>query len=164
MSDDNNQVKFVVKNGKMTISEYQAKKHGEKPNPVLSKSLQKEMCRAAVYNANQSARKSSLPHTLTLEQWEHALDYFHGLCAVCHKDASNIFKVKISIDHWIPLSYKGNDNPGSVVSNIIPLCCNQQGCNGSKSSKMPNDWLQRKFGKRRAKIIAARIQDYFDSL
>ena len=147
MSDENNQVKNL----------------GEKPNPVLSKSLQKEMCRAAVYNANQSARKSSLPHTLTLEQWEHALDYFHGLCAVCRKDASNIFKVKISIDHWIPLSYKGSDNPGSVMSNIIPLCCNQQGCNGRKSSKMPDVWLHREFDKRKAEKIMERIQEYFDS-
>jgi len=116
------------------------------------------------YN-NRRARKLSLPDTLTSEQWQYALNYFGGRCAICDRQLNDIFgEFTAAADHWIPLSYEGDDNPGTVAGNIIPLCHGVGGCNNSKSNTMPDEWLERQFGKRKAKQIAAKIQDYFDSL
>ena len=114
---------------------------------------------------NRRARKLSLPDTLTSEQWQYALNYFGGRCAICDRQLNDIFgEFTAAADHWIPLSYEGDDNPGTVAGNIIPLCHGVGGCNNSKSNTMPDEWLERQFGKRKAKQIAAKIQDYFDSL
>ena len=131
---------------------------------IPSEAEQKTIRHRAIVSANKGAKELSLPHTLTLEQWEHALDYFDNRCAVCRRDTTGILTARISVDHWIPLSYEGDDNPGSVAHNIVPLCLNRRGCNNRKRNKLPTVWLQRAFGKRRAKLIAARIQEYFDSL
>lgn len=114
---------------------------------------------------NYKARKRSLPNALTADQWQHALNYFNGCCAVCGRQLNDMFgEFTASADHWIPLSYKGDDNPGTVATNIIPLCNGISGCNTSKNATMPRIWLEREFGKRKAKQIAARIQEYFDSI
>jgi 5-methylcytosine-specific restriction endonuclease McrA len=107
-----------------------------------------------------------LPNILTIEQWQHAINYFNGCCAVCGRPLENLFgDIKPAIDHWIPLTYKGNDNPGTVATNIVPLCHGDIGsCNLNKSNKMPGEWLNHRFGKYKAKKISKRIQDYFDSL
>ena len=70
----------------------------------------------------------------------------------------------VSKDHWIPVSYFSEDNPRTVTTNIIPLCCGLGGCNNSKGCLQGNVWLEKKFGKRKGKQIAARIQEYFDSI
>ncbi len=111
------------------------------------------------------ARIRELPKTLSATEWQHALNYFNGYCAACGRTSIDSGgSHKISIDHWIPLSYKGDDNPGTVAANIVPLCHGWNGCNNRKYNTMPDEWLEREFGKRKAKKIAARIQSYFDSL
>lgn len=111
---------------------------------------------------NRKARKRSLPNTLTHNQWQACLNYWHGCCAICGKQLNDMFgDFKAHADHWIPLSYEGDDNPGTVVTNMIALC---KFCNLSKRATMPNKWLEREFGKRKAKQIAERVQTYFDSL
>lgn len=111
------------------------------------------------------ARKLSLPHTLTAQEWQHALNYFNGCCAVCGRQLNDMFgEFKAAMDHWIPLSYKGDDNPGTVATNIVPLCHGVDGCNNSKHNKLPDVWLKHKFSTRKANEIMKRIQDYFDSL
>jgi len=69
-----------------------------------------------------------------------------------------------SADHWIPLSYKGDDNPGTVATNIIPLCHGIGGCNNSKNATMPDEWLKRKFGTRKSNQIKLQIQEYFSDV
>jgi hypothetical protein len=114
---------------------------------------------------NRRARKRGLPNTFTIEQWEQALNYFDGCCAICGRQLNDMFgEFKAAADHWIPLSYQGDDNPGTVATNIIPLCQGLNGCNNRKNNTMPNEWLKREFGKRKAKKIMIRIQEYFDSL
>lgn len=110
------------------------------------------------------ARIKGLPSTLTVDNWERALEYFKGCCAVCGRPAG--LWHTISQDHWIPLS--NPSCPGTVPENIVPLCNAKKdghdGCNNSKNNQEPIAWLNWKFGPRKAKRILARIQAYFDSL
>lgn len=104
------------------------------------------------------ARKRSLAATFTSEQWQRSLDYFGGCCAACNRPINGLFHAAHA-DHWIPLS--SPDCPGSVASNMIPLCGGQDGCNNSKSNRPPTEWLEYKFAPREAKQILARIEAYF---
>lgn len=106
------------------------------------------------------ARKKGLPNNYTSTDWQRALDYFAYHCAVCGNPLNGLFHTAAA-DHWIPLSDARPDNPGTVPWNIIPLCHGDRGCNNSKGSGDPLDWLTRTFGKRRAKKILARIEIYF---
>lgn len=107
------------------------------------------------------ARKSNLPNNFTHADWQRALSYFNGCCAVCTNPLNGLFHTAAA-DHWIPLIDSRTDNPGTVPWNIIPLCHGDQGCNNSKGSADPIEWLTRKFGKRRAKKILAQIEAYFE--
>lgn len=102
------------------------------------------------------ARKRDLPDTLTPEQWQQALDYFGGCCAVCGRSPG--LWHTIAADHWIPLSKGG----GTTADNIVPLCHGQGGCNNSKHSKDAYAWLLSIFGKRKAKKALTRIEAYFE--
>jgi len=116
-----------------------------------------------VYNRNRRARNRSFPNTLSTEQWQRALNYFNGCCAVCGRQLGDLFgDQKGSPDHWIPLSYDGDDNPGTVATNIVPLCHGIDGCNNSKSDTMPDEWLAREFGNREGRQIGRRIEDFFE--
>jgi hypothetical protein len=115
------------------------------------------------------ARKRFLPDTLTKEQWLHAIEYFNGCCAVCGRQANDLFGTHtLAMDHWIPLSDPRPDNPGTVVWNIVPLCHSKKdgenGCNNLKNDKPAEQWLIEKFGTRKAKQIMQRIHAYFDSV
>lgn len=108
------------------------------------------------------ARKNDLPATFTAEQWEQSLNYFNGCCAVCGRQLNSLFgDYKAHQDHWIPVSYEGDDNPGTVATNMIPLC---KPCNLSKAASMPEDWLAQNFSKRKSRDILARVQTYFNSV
>jgi len=109
------------------------------------------------------ARKRGLPDTFTTDDWNHALTYFNGCCAVCERQLDDLFGThKAHADHWIPLS--NPDCPGTVPTNIVPLCGGTDGCNQSKGPQLPEAWLIRKFGKRKAADILEKVHDYFDSL
>ncbi len=115
-----------------------------------------------VRSSNRRARKLELSNTLTTKQWQHALNYFNGCCAVCEKQLNDMFgEFKSHADHYIPLTYPGEDNPGTTAQNMIPFC---KTCNQSKYNTMPEVWLEQQFGKRKAKNVMARIQEYFDSV
>jgi hypothetical protein len=137
-------------------------------NPEKARRLTRDWHRAhpeklRIYTHQRRARKRSFPDTLTVEQWQRAISYFHGCCAACGRQANDLFATHfLAMDHWIPLN--SPDCPGTVVTNIIPLCNGQGGCNNSKHDKEPLEWLIWKFGKRKAKVILQRIQGYFDSL
>ena len=111
---------------------------------------------------NRRSLRRSLPDTLTPGQWQHCLNYFNGCCAICGRQLNDMFgDFKVHSDHWVPLSYGGDDNPGTTAKNTIPLC---KACNLSKRGTMPDKWIMSKFGKRKAKAIMKMIQAYFDSL
>jgi 5-methylcytosine-specific restriction endonuclease McrA len=102
-----------------------------------------------------SARKRELPHDFTGEDWQRALNYFGGCCAYCGTPPG--LWNRLTAEHFIPVTKGG----GTIPTNIIPAC---QSCNSSKHDSYIDDWLPRKFGKRRAARIMAVIQSYFESL
>ena len=108
------------------------------------------------------ARKLGLPDTFTLQEWNYALEYFNGCCAVCQRPPG--LWHTLAQDHWIPIDYKGEDNPGTVAGNIIPLCHGSDGCNNKKANQMPHDWLYNIYGYKKARIIERRIDEYFRHL
>lgn len=110
---------------------------------------------------NRRARQRNLPNTLTLTEWTQCLDYFNGCCAVCGRPLQDLFGTHIAAaDHYIPLLHP--DCPGTTALNIIPLCNGEDGCNQSKGSKHPEQWLVERFGRRKANRILGRIQAYFE--
>jgi hypothetical protein len=110
------------------------------------------------------ARKHNLPDTFTNTDWQHALDCFGGCCAVCGR-AKGLWHT-IAADHWIPLT--SPDCPGTVPTNIVPLCHSRKGdtdgCNNSKNNRDAWEWLVERYGARKAKRIIAKIQAYFAGL
>lgn len=97
----------------------------------------------------------------TMSDWQRALDYFHGCCAVCGRPLRDLFGTHTaSKDHWIPLS--SPDCPGTIPANIVPLCHGVDGCNNRKNATMPDEWLQRQYGKRKAAAILRRIAEFFE--
>jgi hypothetical protein len=116
-----------------------------------------------VHEANRNARKRLLPNTLTSEQWEAALNYFHGCCAICGRQMNDMFgEFRAAMDHWVPLAYGGADNPGTVAVNILPVCHGIGGCNNSKNDAMPGVWLRQRYSERKSRQIEKRIAEYFE--
>lgn len=74
-------------------------------------------------------RKQQLPATLTLKEWEYALECFEYSCAYCGKQSD-----KLQQDHFIPLAKGG----GYTKFNIIPACAE---CNQNKRAQDPFKWL-----------------------
>lgn len=112
------------------------------------------------------ARKHALPDNFTVQDWQRALTYFDYRCAACGRPQG--LWHKLSPDHWIPLSDPRPDNPGTVPTNIVPLCHNHKdgtdGCNNTKSNKDAEQWLVEQFGKRTARKVLKRIRAYFDGI
>lgn len=104
------------------------------------------------------ARLLNLDDTFTLQDWHAALDYFDDCCAACGRPIG--FWHTLAKDHWIPLT--SPDCPGTIPTNIIPLCHGIDGCNNSKGNKAPKQWLIERFGKRKAAKILARVRAYFE--
>jgi hypothetical protein len=105
-------------------------------------------------------KKLGLPNAFSATDWQRAVAYFGGRCAVCGRPPG--LWHTLAIDHWIPLS--SDACPGTIPANIVPLCHGIDGCNNSKHNRDPEEWLIEKSGKRRAHQILSRIQDYFASL
>ena len=112
-------------------------------------------------NRLRSQRLKNVPNTITGEQWEFALNYFHGCCAVCGRQLRDLLGTHtVAVDHWHPLVKGG----GTVATNLIPLCHGVSGCNNKKHDRLNDEWLIAEFGKRKDKKILKRIQDYFDTV
>lgn len=109
-------------------------------------------------HARRMARKRALPDTLTAEQWKRCLDYLGHQCAVCGR-MPGLWHT-LAMDHWIPLS--SPDCPGTIATNIVPLCHGDGGCNEMKAARLPEEWLIEKFGKRKGRQILKRIEQYFE--
>lgn len=110
------------------------------------------------------ARQASLPDDFTAQDWQYALGYFGGCCAVCGNAPG--FWLTIAADHWIPLA--SSECLGTVPENIVPLCHakadGQGGCNNEKHARDPEEWLTAKLGKVKAKTKLAEICAYFETV
>lgn len=119
--------------------------------------------KALAIKQRHRAIKRGLPNIFTAADWQRALDYFNGCCAVCGRQLRDLFGTHTAAaDHWIPLTDTHSNNPGTVPTNIIPLCHGVGGCNNRKFNRDPLEFLETEFGKRRAKQILARIEAYFE--
>src|SRR5258706_5302614 len=104
------------------------------------------------------ARKRSQVSDFTVTEWHYCLSYFGDCCAYCGRPRG--LWHTMSQDHFIPVSKGG----GYTASNIVPACCGEGGCNNRKHNKDAEQWLIERFGKRKAKVILKRIQEYFAHL
>lgn len=103
------------------------------------------------------AKKKSLPATFKSYHWDLCVKYFRGRCAVCENQLKDLFgNVKPHADHWIPLN--SPDCIGTTPDNMICLC---NDCNLRKSDHDPKEWLTRQYGKKRAKVIMEKVNEYF---
>lgn len=80
------------------------------------------------YTHNYSAKKLSLPATLTEDQWSWLLEQSGYRCVYCtrHQDECG----KLAQEHVIPVAQKG----AYTITNIVPAC---KSCNSRKSGKTP---------------------------
>lgn len=74
------------------------------------------------------ARIAQLPYTLTVREWEEALEYFNNECAYCGVQENNLQQ-----EHVIPVIKGG----GYTQDNIIPACGT---CNASKNARDLEEW------------------------
>jgi len=110
--------------------------------------------------SRRQARKRGLPINFSAADWKAALRHFNNRCAVCGRSSGT--EVTLAADHWIPLS--SPSCPGTVPTNIVPLCHGKNGCNNQKFNRDATEWLVEKAGYRTATQIIARIEEYFASL
>ncbi len=103
------------------------------------------------------ARKRGAPYDFTAADWRFALTYWHQACAVC--GAQEGFFHNVAKDHWVALSHP--ETPGTVPTNIVPLCNQLFGCNQSKGPKDGWSFLVERLGPRKAKATLREIDAYF---
>jgi hypothetical protein len=144
------------------VSDYARTEHGKSQ---LAQFEQERKEKTRLYNETRKNRIDSLPSDFTQDDRSFAFEYFSGRCAVCEKPLQDLFgETSPSTDHWVPVCDPRPDNPGTVPTNIIPLCHGAGGCNNKKGSRDPVEWLNDEFGARKAKEILERIETFFDSL
>jgi hypothetical protein len=119
---------------------------------------------ARLYAQRRRTRLRNLPYSFEIEDVVFMLNYWANACAICHRQEG--FFHRIAYDHWIPIV--AAHCPGTISSNMLPLCHAKKGtqgsnlgCNNSKGSKPPTLWLIEKLGPRRAKAKLREIQNYF---
>ncbi len=113
---------------------------------------------ARITSQRRRSRERAVFVNYSQNDWQRALDYFGGCCAVCGRPPG--LWHKMAMDHWIPIS--SLDCPGTIPLNIVPLCHGAGGCNNSKSNKDALSWLVDQFGEHKAKKILTRIEAYFE--
>jgi hypothetical protein len=75
------------------------------------------------YERRRNTRKKQLPFNFTVDDEKRALEYWHGCCAICGRQLRDLFgETEPQFDHWIPLTDKRPDNPGTVPENMVALC------------------------------------------
>lgn len=103
-------------------------------------------------------REAGLPHDFSEQDWHYALDYWGNACAICGRD-----DLSIARDHWYPLNNKAIC-PGTIPTNIIPLCHGRGGCNNLKSDKNPLQWLRGYLGREKAQSKLTEINAFFETV
>lgn len=133
------------------------KKFPEKARAVTKRWRRNNHPRRRLIEHNREARKRELPHTWTTEQRAFMLEYWQHACAVCGNQNGLFWS--LSDDHWVP--FASPKCPGTVATNMIPLCIGEGGCNNSKHKSDPHTWLVRRFGQQKAATIERKIATYF---
>lgn len=137
---------------RITSREYQRKHSGDEHFRSVHRAQE----------ARRRARKRGLANDFTVLEWQTALDYFEGCCAICRRPPG--LWHTIAQDHWIPLAKGG----ASTRRNIVPLCHSvkdgEGGCNNLKSARHPSVFLREQFGEKQANQILVRIDAYFATL
>ena len=109
------------------------------------------------YNQRRKAHQRGLPHTFTPAQEAFMFAYWQHACAICGNQQG--FFWTLVGDHVIPLS--SPSCPGTVASNMIPLCNGRGGCNSSKKHQAMEPWLLKRVGPQKTKKILKAIATYF---
>lgn len=104
------------------------------------------------------AKKRGLPATFMRDDYIFMHQYWHFVCAICGNQEG--FHWTLALDHFIPMT--APNCPGTVATNILPLCHGQGGCNNVKGSQNPQAWLLDRFGTRKAASILKKINAYFE--
>lgn len=110
---------------------------------------------SSIATAKYRSKKQKLPSGFSKTDWHLALCYWNGLCAYCSSQQG--LWNPICMEHFIPVDFGGS----FTKENILPAC---KSCNSSKGNRNPAEWLNQKFGKRKAKQILDRVENYFRSL
>ena len=143
----NSAQRYIENRGKILSHNY----NWAKNNP------DKVRARARLHTSKRKARKKGLPDSLSMDDWQIALEFFLYRCAYCGRPQG--FWNPICADHFVPLS--DALCPGTVSDNIIPACLE---CNSSKHNRHAEEWLVWKFGRRKASMRLKRIMEYFQCL
>lgn len=135
-------------------------KNSEKYHDLQRKYAQSERGRlkARLKTSARRTQQRQLPHRYTELDWYRTLAYFDNCCAVCGRPAG--LWHTLAQDHWIPIT--SPECPGTIPTNIVPLCQGVGGCNNSKNNRPAREWLRDVFGERKAKTIMRRINQYFE--
>lgn len=87
-----------------------------------------------IIQQKRRAKKSNLPHTLTVKEWKLALNFFNNSCSYCNRSQKELGET-LQQEHIISVK----NNGGYVKENIIPACSN---CNRSKSARNMEEWYK----------------------
>lgn len=100
------------------------------------------------------ARVKNLPANFSVQDLNTCLDYWYNCCSYC--GCQQGFFNPITIDHFIPLA--DISCTGTVPLNLVLAC---RTCNSSKQDFVPEQWVTKRFGKKRGTAILRRIEEYF---
>lgn len=111
------------------------------------------------------ARIKGLPFNFNAADWDRCLEYWQYRCAICSREISETYL--LAKDHWIPMFDPRPDNPGTVPTNIIPVCHGRKkakcsGCNENKWRFDAEKWIRSQYPPDEADAIIKRIFDYFE--
>lgn len=132
------------------LNEYTRKRYAENPDYFKGLVMRRD------------EKLKSLANDFTEEDEAFALDYFDYSCAVCGRICTDDDLTILVMDHWVPIF--APESPGTIPSNVVPLCHGVGGCNNSKGDLAPHEWLAWKFGEPKARKIAAKIHAFFDEV
>ncbi len=110
-------------------------------------------------NHRRLSRRNNVPFAFTKKDHTFMMQYWGYCCAVCGRE-EGLFNQSLCMDHWIPLT--DSACPGTIPTNIIPLCSRMDGCNSSKGHTQPLVWLRRRYGKAKAARILRKVETYFE--
>jgi hypothetical protein len=122
-----------------------------KDNPEKVKAMTKKR------DIRRRARERGLPDDFTLADWESCVEYWDRKCAICGRSPDDV--LALAADHWIPLKHP--NCPGTVITNMVPLCDGKTGCNTTKHARNVVEWLLEKFGEEFANQKLAEVEAFF---
>lgn len=145
---------------KLEVSRAYRKRNPGQNTPTATKWRNANPDSTRAIKLRRRAKERGLPDGFTAGDWQYALVYFEGRCAVCSRPPG--LWHTLAADHWIPIT--APDCPGTVPQNIVPLCHGMEGCNNSKSNRDPSEWLTSRVGSSKAQNILERIAQYFKTV